>query len=253
MIKERASFEEGVEATGFERSLGKELFDIIERFADYAFNKSHSYGYGLVTYQTAYLKANYPEEYLAALLTSVSHTLEKAAVYLAECRSMGITVEVPDINRSAAFSPRVISRSFSGWPRCATWGGAGRPHRRRARGKGPFTARAIDGRPIDAFRRLRLRVPYEVLNKRTIESIIKAGGFDRCDLPRKGLLLRMEERIDHIVARRREHDMGVMSLFGSGGDEPTIDEHPVTDVEFDKAERLSHEKEMLGLYVSDHP
>ena len=63
----------------------------------------------------------------------------------------------------------------------------------------------------------------------------------------------MEERIDHIVARRREHDMGVMSLFGSGGDEPTIDEHPVADVEFDKAERLSHEKEMLGLYVSDHP
>ena len=254
MIKERASFEEGVEATGFDRSLGKELFDIIERFADYAFNKSHSYGYGLVTYQTAYLKANYPEEYLSALLTSVSHTLEKAAIYLAECRAMGITVEVPDINRSAAnFTPGDKSIIFG----LAAVRNVGEGlvdlivAEREARG--PFGPREIDGRPIDAFDDFCLRVPYEVLNKRTIESIIKAGGFDTCGLPRKGLLLRMEERIDHIVARRREHDMGVMSLFGSGGDEPTIDEHPVTDVEFDKAERLSHEKEMLGLYVSDHP
>ncbi len=254
MIKERASFEEGVEATGFERSLGKELFDIIERFADYAFNKSHSYGYGLVTYQTANLKANYPEEYLAALLTSVSHTLEKAAVYLAECRSMGITVEVPDINRSAAFFTPGDQSIIFGLAAVRNVGeGLVDLIVAEREAKGPFTARAIDGRPIDAFDDFCLRVPYEVLNKRTIESIIKAGGFDRCDLPRKGLLLRMEERIDHIVARRREHDMGVMSLFGSGGDEPTIDEHPVTDVEFDKAERLSHEKEMLGLYVSDHP
>ena len=86
--------------TGYGRALGKELFDVIERFADYAFNKSHSFGYGLVTYQTAYLKANYPVEYLASLLTSVKTNLDKAGIYLNECRQLGIQVLLPDVNRS---------------------------------------------------------------------------------------------------------------------------------------------------------
>ena len=93
---------DGCEATGYGRDLGKQLFDIIERFADYAFNKSHTYGYGLIAYQTAYLKAHYPVEYLACLLTSVKGSLEKAAVYLAECRAMGIKVLNPDVNLSAS-------------------------------------------------------------------------------------------------------------------------------------------------------
>ncbi|MEZ5268055.1 MAG: hypothetical protein R2789_05630 [Microthrixaceae bacterium] len=106
MAKERAAFEAGVAATGHGTDLGPELFDIIENFADYAFNKSHSYGYGLVAYQTAYLKANYAPEYLSALLTSVKANLDKAAVYLAECRSMGIEVAVPDVNASVSdFAP----------------------------------------------------------------------------------------------------------------------------------------------------
>src|SRR5207342_2473032 len=95
-------FVEGCDRTGYGRELGTQLFDIIEPFADYAFNKSHSYGYGLVAYQTAYLKAHYPVEYLACLLTSVKGSLEKAAVYLAECRAMGIKVLNPDINISAS-------------------------------------------------------------------------------------------------------------------------------------------------------
>ena len=99
MAKEREKFVDRLRATGYGAELGTELFDIIEQFADYAFNKSHSYGYGLVAYQTAYLKANYPVEYLAALLTSVKTNLDKAAVYLAECRAMGIEVLVPDVNR----------------------------------------------------------------------------------------------------------------------------------------------------------
>ena len=106
MAKEREKFVAGVSTTGYGDELGTELFDIIENFADYAFNKSHSYGYGLIAYQTAYLKANYPVEYLACLLTSVKGTLEKAAVYLAECRTMGIEVKVPDVNASRAdFAP----------------------------------------------------------------------------------------------------------------------------------------------------
>ena len=106
IAKERVKFVEGCDTTGYGADLGTKWFDIIEPFADYAFNKSHAYGYGFVAYQTAYLKANYPAEYLSALLTSVKSTLEKAAVYLAECRAMGIKVEVPDVNRSASdFTP----------------------------------------------------------------------------------------------------------------------------------------------------
>src|SRR5699024_1343842 len=105
MAKERASFVQGCTDTGY-GELGTELFDTIEGFANYAFNKSHSFGYGVVTFQTAYLKAHYPVEYLAALLTSVKTNLDKAAVYLNECRNMGIEVLVPDVNRSQVdFAP----------------------------------------------------------------------------------------------------------------------------------------------------
>ena len=127
MAKERAKFVAGLRATGYGDALGTQLFDIIEQFADYAFNKSHSYGYGLIAYQTAYLKANYPVEYLACLLTSVKANLDKAAVYLAECRVMGIAVLVPDVNRSAVRlrrrrrdRRRHARSSPSGCRRCAT-------------------------------------------------------------------------------------------------------------------------------------
>ena len=110
------------------RALGNQLFDIIEPFADYAFNKAHAYGYGYIAYQTAYLKAHYPVEYLAALLTSVKANLDKAAVYLAECRAMGIEVLVPDVNRSESDFVPVAgrrrrhreARSRSGCRPCAT-------------------------------------------------------------------------------------------------------------------------------------
>src|SRR4029079_16415788 len=97
MAKERDTFDDESVQTGYGRQLGRSLFDVIERFADYAFNKSHSYGYGLITYQTAYLKAHYPVEYLSCLLTSVKASLEKAPVYLADCRAMGVRVLNPDI------------------------------------------------------------------------------------------------------------------------------------------------------------
>src|SRR6202044_2365913 len=104
---EREKFIAGCVTQGYDEKLGTTLFDIIEPFADYAFNKSHSYGYGLVAYQTAWLKANHPVEYLAALLSSVKDDKEESAVYLAECRSLGIEVHVPDVNASASnFTPR---------------------------------------------------------------------------------------------------------------------------------------------------
>ena len=248
---ERVKFEAGCEATGYGRDLGKEWFDIIEPFADYAFNKSHSYGYGLVSYQTAYLKANYPAEYLAALLTSVKGNLDKAAVYLAECRTMGLDVLVPDINRSMSdFVPVqdngavVIPFGLSAV---------------RNVGEGIvaqiITERDADG-PFTDFYDFCDRVPSNALNKRAIESLVKAGGFDSLGLDRRGLLMVFEQIVDQAVARRRERDQGVMNLFeDAGGDDTGVfdDKIEIPESRFTKRDKLAFEKEMLGLYVSDHP
>ena len=254
MAKEREGFEAGCERTGYGRALGKQLFDVIEKFADYAFNKSHTFGYGLITYQTAYLKAHYPVEYLACLLTSVKSSLEKAAIYLADARTMGIRVIPPDVNlsqmdfapsheddRSIAFGLSAVRNVGQGLVELLI---------NEREEHGPFTS----------FYDFVERVPESVLNKRTIESLIKAGGFDRLGHPRKGLLAVFEQIIDTTVVRRRERDQGVMSLFGDWGDGAGdsggtgFDERiAIPDIEFDKTQRLRFEKEMLGLYISDHP
>jgi DNA polymerase-3 subunit alpha len=261
---EREKFVAGCAARGYGEPLGTQLFDIIEPFADYAFNKSHSYGYGFIAYQTAWLKAHHPVEYLASLLTSVRDNKDKTAVYLAECRSLGIEVQVPDVNRSlsdfAAAGP--AGPPGPGGPPVGTGAitfglaavrnvGAGLvAHIVAERGaQGPFTD----------FYDFCQRVDPTVLNKRTIESLVKAGGFDSLGHPRRGLCLAFEEIVDRTLERRREHDAGVVSLFaalepetsGAGGFADT--RLPIPDTEFDKAQRLAFEKEMLGLYISDHP
>jgi DNA polymerase-3 subunit alpha len=254
MQQERAAFVAGCERTGYGTQLGNDWFDIIEPFADYAFPKAHAYGYGYIAYQTAFLKANYPVEYFAALLTSVKTNLEKAAVYLAECRSLGVKVLVPDVNVSA--SDFIAVPDASGDQR---------------QGSIPFGLAAVrnvgaglvslmvdereQGGPFSDFYDFCERVDQSVLNKRTVESLIKAGAFDSLGHPRRGLLAVFEQIIDRTLARRRERDMGVMSLFGELADVgAAFDERiPIPDLEFDKTQRLAFEKEMLGLYVSDHP
>ncbi len=254
MEKERVKFVDGVVANGYDDDLAVEMFDIIAQFADYAFNKSHSYGYGYVAYQIAYLKANYPVEYLSALLTSVKSKLETAAIYLNECRIMGIEVEVPDIHRSASdFTPMPALAAGAVTPGNIVFGLSAI----RNVGVG-FVAKVIEEReangPYESYIDFVERVDLEALNKRTIESLIKAGAFDALGHPRKGLLQVHEQIIDLTVQRRREHDMGVMSLFGELDDGPSFDERPtIPDVEFEKMPRLANEKEMLGLYISDHP
>jgi DNA polymerase-3 subunit alpha len=245
MAKEREGFVAGVERMGHGAKLGTELFDIIEKFADYAFNKSHSYGYGLVSYQTAYLKANYPSEYLSCLLTSVKSNLDKAAVYLAECRTMGIEVTVPDINRAAMdFAPSGDQIIFG-------------LSAVRNVGEGlveMILAERDENGPFADFYDFCQRVNTQALNKKTVESLIKAGAFDSLGHPRQGLVASFEQIVDQTLARRREHDMGVMSLFGAAEEGPSFDERPqIPDLEFSKRQRLAFEKEMLGLYVSDHP
>jgi DNA polymerase-3 subunit alpha len=251
MAVERAKFVTGCENTGYGEALGTTLFDTIEGFADYAFNKSHSYGYGFVAFQTAYLKAHYPVEYLAALLTSVKTSLEKAAVYLNECRTMGIQVLVPDVNRSKSdFVPARLDDGTEVIP-------FGLSAVRNV-GEGLVEALVADrdaNGPYADFYDFCDRVPPTVLNKRTIESLVKAGAFDSMGHPRKGLLQVFEQIVDQTISRRREADMGVMTLFGElDTAEGAYDDRPrIPDASFEKAEQLKFEKEMLGLYVSDHP
>ena len=262
MAEARAAFESGCVATGYDHTLGKELFDVIERFADYAFNKSHTFGYGLITYQTAYLKAHYPVEYFACLLSSVKSNLDKAAVYLSDARSMGIKVLTPNVNKSvtdfAALSPHEVPAELAlplGSPGAITFGlsairnvGVGLVDQLLAE-------RALNG-PFDSFHDFVERVPVMVLNKRTIESLIKAGAFDIFGHTRRGLLMVFEQIIDTAVVRRRERDQGVMSLFGESNEAAALgfsERVSIPEAEFDKSERLKFEKEMLGLYVSDHP
>ncbi|MFZ9481712.1 MAG: DNA polymerase III subunit alpha [Ilumatobacteraceae bacterium] len=263
MAKERAGFEAGCERNGYGVALGKELFDVIEKFADYAFNKSHTFGYGLITYQTAYLKAFYPVEYMACLLTSVKSNLDKAAVYLSDSRAMGVKVLTPDVNRSvmdfAALSPADVPADVDlppGSPGAITFGLSAVRNVGEGLVELLLREREASG-PFASFHDFVERVPEPVLNKRTVESLIKAGAFDGLGHPRKGLLMVFEEIIDTTVAVRRERDQGVMSLFGDfdapdgqGGFDSRI---PIPEIEFDKSDQLKFEKEMLGLYVSDHP
>ena len=259
IAKERERFISGCAEAGYGAKLGKELFDIIEPFADYAFNKSHSYGYGLVAYQTAWLKANYPVEYLAALMSSVKDDKDKMAVYLSECRNIGIEVVVPDVNTSLVnFAPRP---NPDGSPATAIVFGLSAV---RNVGEGLVSLiveeRTTNG-PFTDFHDFCCRVDPSVLNKRSIESMIKAGAFDSLGHQRKGLCLVFEEVIDHVLTLRRDFDQGVSTLFSllgesggtSGGGNFNEARREVPDFEFEKSERLAHEKEMLGLYISDHP
>ncbi|HYZ98809.1 MAG TPA: DNA polymerase III subunit alpha [Acidimicrobiales bacterium] len=268
IAKEREKFVGGCDAAGYGAELGRRWFDIIEPFADYAFPKAHAYGYGFVAYQTAYLKANYPAEYLAALLTSVKTNLDKAGVYLAECRAMGIDVVVPDINRSASDFTPVLEDAGDGAP-----GSAKASPARAAVGAGKIVfglsavrnvgeglvahvvAEREENGPYADFYDFCQRVDTSVLNKRTVESLIKAGAFDGVGHQRKGLLAVYEQIVDHTLARRRERDMGIMTLFGDADDAATaaFERTGIPDLTFDKRDQLAFEKEMLGLYVSDHP
>ena len=251
MAKERDKFVDGCTATGF-AELGTPLFDNIEGFANYAFNKSHSFGYGLVTFQTAYLKAHYPVEYLAALLTSVKASLEKAAVYLNECRTMGIQVLVPDVNRSDV---DFVAARLEDGTEVIPFGLSAVRNVGEALVEKIVDERRTNG-PFEDFYEFCERVDMAVLNKKTLESLIKAGGFDSVGHPRRGLLAVFEQIVDNTIARRKERDMGVMTLFGAMEEDTGggFDERAkIPELHFDKKEQLAFEKEMLGLYVSDHP
>jgi len=242
--KEFEPFAAGMRENGYSDSAIKTLWDILVPFSDYAFNKAHSAAYGLVSYWTAYLKANYPAEYMAGLLTSVAGDKDKSALYLNECRRMGIIVLPPDVNASAATFTPVGGDIRFGLAAVRNVG--------TAVVDAIVTARATAG-AFTSFSDFLDKVPVNVCNKRVIESLVKAGAFDSLGHPRKGLVLIHEQAIDTVIDVKRNEAMGQDSLFGPDtGAEGTF-EVPVPDGEWDKATLLGFEREMLGLYVSDHP
>lgn len=244
--KQFEGFSAGMLERGYSMSAVTTLWDILLPFSDYAFNKAHSAAYGLVSYWTAFLKANYPTEYMAALLTSVRDDKDKSALYLGECRHMGITVLPPDVNSSTADFRAVGVDIRFGLTAVRNVGANVVDAIVEARtSKGAFTS----------FTDFLDKVPAVVCNKRTIESLIKAGAFDSLHPSRRALLLVHEQAVDAVVGVKRKEAEGQFDLFADVGDDDSVSVTvEVPDVpDWDKKQRLAFEREMLGLYVSDHP
>ena len=243
--KEYIPFEAGMKENGFSVGAIKRLWEVLIPFSDYAFNRAHSAGYGVVSFWTAYLKANYPTEYMAALLTSVRDDKDKSALYLSECRRMGIKVLPPDVNESdAEYTPRGKDIRFGLAAIRNVGEGVVASIKAARESKGAFTS----------FGDFLAKVDANVCNKKTIESLVKAGAFDLLQHSRKGLMAIHLEAIDSVIETKRAEAIGQFDLFG--GDSITqvagLDiEIPAT--EWDKSTLLTFEREMLGLYVSDHP
>ncbi|MGD2044274.1 MAG: DNA polymerase III subunit alpha, partial [Acidimicrobiia bacterium] len=244
MAAEEEKFVAGCLAQGHNEETGREMFRLIGHFAGYGFNRSHAAGYGLVAYQTAYLKAHYPAEYLASLLTATKRDKDRTAIYLNECRQMGIEVLVPDVNESESDFTVHDGRIRFGLSAV------------RNVGEGVVEkiaeARAEDG-PFESFLDFVNRVDVSALNKRTVESLIKAGAFDAMGHSRKGLTLMHELILDATLERRRNEEMGQYSLFAGEGESGQQESFDIPGDEWSQKIKLAFEKEMLGLYVSDHP
>jgi DNA polymerase-3 subunit alpha len=244
--REFGPFSAGMKAGGYSQAATTKLWETLVPFADYAFNKAHTAGYGLVSFWTAYLKANYPAEYMAALLTSVRDDKDKSAVYLNECRRMGIKVLPPDVNESADdFTPVGTDIRFG----LAAIRNVG--HNVVA---GLVAARTSQGRFAD-FADFMSKVPITVCNKRVLESLCKAGAFDSLGYARRALVAVHDSAADQYIDLKRNEAMGQDSLFGGLEDDSfqSVTVQVPDLAEWDKRTLLAYERDMLGLYVSDHP
>lgn len=245
--KEFVPFSDGMKEKGFSEPAINKLWEVLVPFSDYAFNKAHTAGYGLVSYWTAYLKANYPAEYMAALLTSMSDDKDRSAIYLNECRRMGIKVLPPDVNDSDAhYTPRGTDIRF-GLTAIRNIG--------YNVVESIVSTRERVGRFTD-FHDFIAKVDVAACNRRVVESLIKAGAFDSLGHTRKGLASVHEQVIDTAVEIKRSEAVGQFDLFGGltdSGDAQLFERPEIGIAEWDKGVLLAHERDMLGLYVSDHP
>ena len=249
LTKLRRQFVEGSVENGVEEGLAGKIFDLIVHFAGYGFNKSHSTAYAVVSWQTAWLKAHYPVEFMAALLTSIMGNKDKVAQYINECRRMNVEILPPDVNESYRDFTVVGSSIRFGLSAVRNVG--------EGAIEGIISEREHGGQFKSIYDFCR-RVGMGVLNKRTIESLIKGGAFDSCNVSRKQLLLTFEKAVDMGIRSQKDKAAGQFTIFdmgdGDGGANEDVKD-PIDELvpEFEKHELLAYEKEMLGLYVSDHP
>ncbi len=250
LAKEFVPFQAGMRERGYSDQAIDAVWETLVPFAGYAFNKAHSAAYGVVSYWTAYLKANYPTEYMAALLTSVRDDKDKSALYLAECRRMGITVLPPDVNSSAATFTAVGPYIRFGLTAIRNVGAN-------------VVDAVVDARTengaFTSFTDFLEKVPAVVCNKRTIESLVKAGAFDTLGRSRRALVAVHEQAVDAVVDLKRNEAIGQFDLFADLGGDPEADLAPAFALEipqvpeWDRRDLLAFERQMLGLYVSAHP
>jgi DNA polymerase-3 subunit alpha len=243
LAAQRERFLQGSQERGINPAVANEVFDLMQKFADYGFNKSHSAAYALVAYQTAYLKAHYPQEFMAALLTSVMGDSGRVGGFIEECRHRGIRILPPDINRSRL--------SFSVENDAIRFGLAGVKNV----GEGAIDS-IIKARADKDFRSLVdfcSRVDMRVVNKRVLESLIKCGAFDSTGWKRAQLLHVLERAVDMAVSRNRDRDSGQIGLFGAEQLDSVEELNPPVMEELPTAQILAMEKEMTGFFVTGHP
>ena len=254
MQAQREQFVQGAIARGVSQKKATKIFDLMEFFAGYGFNKSHSTAYALIAYQTAYLKANYPWHFMASLLTIEAQNTDKLALYMGECRDMGVPILPPDINAS--------DLAFKVGPDGVRFGLTAV----RNVGEGAI-ASILKGRErtgrIGSLFTLCEDIDLRLVNKRVLESLIKAGAFDSClangsrrpDTRRAQLVAVVDQALEHGGRLQRDRERGQTQLFASMGpaDGPDDDVALPDVAAWSESEQLAHEKEALGLYLSGHP
>lgn len=252
LAKEKVPFFAGMKEHGYSEESANAIWEILVPFSGYAFNKAHSAAYGLISYWTAYLKTHYPVEFMAALLQGAVSNKDKTALYLGEARRMGIKVLSPDVNESVYEYSAVgdVVRFGLGAIRNVGANAVKDIIEQRKTSRGKYV------NFLDFIR----RVPLNALNRRLVESLIKAGAFDSIDPCRRALFQIHEAAIDSVVGIKRKQAEGQFDLFadddGSGEDTSAMGGASISvpDIEeWDKKTKLNFEREMLGLYVSDHP
>jgi DNA polymerase-3 subunit alpha len=249
MAQQREKFVGGCKANKIDARKAEKIWDQIDKFAGYGFNKSHAACYGVVAYQTAYLKANYPVEFMAALLTSEMDKTDKIVQYMEESRAMGLRVEPPDANVSGAQFTVAGDAIHFGLAAIKNVGATAIESIVRARqDAGPFTS-------LEDFC---ARVDLRLVNRRVLESLVKAGAFDSLKSTRAGLLAGLDQAMEAGQRRQRDREEGQASLFdaiggGPGSESARPRAEPAAVPEWPPEEMLAYEKEVLGFYLSGHP
>ncbi len=245
MAEHRERFTKGAVENGIPEQKAKQIFDLMEKFGGYGFNKSHSAAYALIAYQTAYLKAHYSVEFMASLLTSEIHSIDGVVKYIEECRRHNIQVLPPDINESD--TRFTVSGDKIRFGLVAV----------KNVGEGPIESiiRAREEKPFESLFDFCERVDLKKVNKRVIESLIKSGAFDSTQGKyRSRLYAVLEEAIDYGHSARKKKDDPQMDLFGEFEEIQALEQPPLPKIpEWEEMEKLSMEKDALGFYVSGHP